>query len=571
MSMPFRRFPPRLLPVVATAAGLWLGTVAPVLACGGLFCQQTPVDQTGEKILFASDGKQVTAHVQIAYQGDAKSFSWIVPVPTPPKLEVGTDTLFSALREATRPQFQLTIRDEGPCEPAQMYPGGDVRQRAAPTSESALQKPSVTVVSQEQVGPYDTVVLQANDAGVLKAWLRRNGYVIPPKLDPLLDPYIAGKYSFVALKLTKDKAVGDIQPIVMVYKASKPGIPLRLTSVAAQNNMDVFVWVLGQERAVPENYRHASINEASIDWLGGGQNYKDVVTRAVDEAGGQAFVTDYAGRSSIIPPERFGRAHFKLNELRAKRDPVEFAQAVVEAGFFGERYGSLNSGALVAFLKRYIAKPKSLRGTDDLEFYRYLENHKEALVEAHIKVDTAKAVKELDTRFVKPSEHVAAMFGRFGYMTAMYTTMSPPEMTQDPTFRFNPSLGTVAAIRHADGVRHCKKNLAYAQSPVEITLRNGHHFTVPGNGRFWRGGYGGAANQAVELPAAERIEQLSAVGEAAVIQDNGAAIARALDATPTDQVPGEPPAPGAPSSRYFGAAAGFLLLGVFGWRRFRGR
>ena len=39
--------------MAAATAGLWLTLAAPALACGGLFCQQTPVDQTGEKILFA--------------------------------------------------------------------------------------------------------------------------------------------------------------------------------------------------------------------------------------------------------------------------------------------------------------------------------------------------------------------------------------------------------------------------------------------------------------------------------------------------------------------------------------
>ena len=33
-----------------------------------------------------------------------------------------------------------------------------------------------------------------------------------------------------------------------------------------------------------------TINEAAIDWMNGGNNYPDVVSQAVDEAGGQAFV-----------------------------------------------------------------------------------------------------------------------------------------------------------------------------------------------------------------------------------------------------------------------------------------
>jgi hypothetical protein len=483
------------------------------VACGGLFCARIPVDQTGEKILFAADGRNVTAHVEIAYKGEAKDFSWILPVPTPPKLEVGTDALFAALRQATQPSFQLELTNDGPCDIPRPRPEERMRADVVPAPSGRVQ-----VISQGVVGPYDTVVLQANQPGVLKDWLRKNKYVIPPKLDPLLDPYVAGKYSFVALKLTKDKAVGDIQPIVMNYKATKPGIPIRLTGVAAQPDMDVFVWVLGQQHAIPENYRHAVINEARIDWLGGGSNYKQVVTRAVDEAGGQAFVTDYAGPSDVVPSERFTRAHFKLDTLARTTDPADFAEAVVNTGFFGERYGALNQESLVAFLKKYIPKPKALAKLDDMTFYRFIADHRKEL--AGTRVDTKKAIAELETRVVKPAERIHQLFDKYRYMTAMYTTMSPQEMTQDPLFRFNPSLGDVAKLHKAKGVRHCKKGVPYWQSPIEITLANGRKFTVPGNGGFYR--------RFGALPAAERIEQLTLDGPGSVIQDNGRAIEAAL-------------------------------------------
>jgi hypothetical protein len=536
---------------LVAALGIWFAGALPAAACGGLFCARIPVDQTGEKILFATDGKEVTAHVQIAYKGDAKSFSWIVPVPTAPKLGVGSDALFTALREATRPQFQLSLRDEGPCDPPPMP------TLKAGVAEGAVNRQAmrggVTVVSQEQVGPYDTAVLQANDAGVLKAWLRKNDYVIPPKLDPLLDPYVAGKYSFVALKLTKDKAVGDIQPIVMTYKATKPGVPIRLTGVAATPDMDVFVWVLGKDRSVPENYRHAQINEARIDWVNGGSNYRAVVTRAVDEAGGQAFVTDYAGPTDVVPAEKFSRSHFRLDSLAKKTDPVEFATAVVENGFFGERFGNLNQEALMAFLKKYIAKPKSLHHLDDPSFYRFIESYRAQL--RGTRVDTARAVKELEAKVVEPSSRIQAMLERHRYMTAMYTTMSPAEMTQDPTFRFNSFLPDVAAVRHAEGVRRCKKGVPYWQSPIEIKLANGRRFTVPGSGPGFFKRFG-------SLPAAARIEQLHAEGPASVIQDNEQAIDIALAG-------GTPPRPDETPGGYWGLAAGLLVLGGLGYRRLK--
>lgn len=549
--------------VIAAAILLWL-PAAPVLACGGLFCARIPVDQTGEKIVFACDGHQVVAHVQIAYKGDANSFSWIVPVPTPPKLGVGSDMFFTELRSATRPQFQLSIRDEGPCAPPPQVlykyaPAG----RAGGLNEGGN---GVTVVSQEQVGPYDTAVLQANDTGVLKAWLRKNDYVIPAKLDPLLDPYVAGKYYFVALKLTKNKAVGDIQPIVMTYKATKPGIPIRLTSVAATPDMDIFVWVLGDHRALPENYRHTRINEARIDWVNFGSNYREVVSRAVDEAGGQAFVTDYAGPSDVMPREKFAREHFQLESLRHETDPVRFAQIVTAQGFFGDRYGALNQEALVAFLKRYIRKSRSLANLDDLTFYRFIEDHAEALREAGITVDAARATTELENKVVKPAEGVGRLLDRFQYLTALYTTMSPDEMTQDPTFRFSSRLKDVPAVRHASGVRRCKPGLAYYQTPIEITLNNGFTFTVPGGGTRYPYFPRRGALDRPDMPYAEAIEQLNPDGPPSLIQDNHAAIAHALaEAAAPD------PAPRSASSWAAGGGlvAGLVLLGALGWRRRR--
>jgi hypothetical protein len=79
-------------------------------ACGGFFCSQVPVVQNGEQIVFAVGDNHVTAHIRIFYTGDAKKFAWVVPVPSIPKISVGTETLFSQLASATQPQFRLNLR-----------------------------------------------------------------------------------------------------------------------------------------------------------------------------------------------------------------------------------------------------------------------------------------------------------------------------------------------------------------------------------------------------------------------------------------------------------------------------
>ena len=55
-----------------------LGLSPPARACGGFFCSQVPVDQSGENIVFAVDGTTVTAYIQISYVGAAEQFAWIL-------------------------------------------------------------------------------------------------------------------------------------------------------------------------------------------------------------------------------------------------------------------------------------------------------------------------------------------------------------------------------------------------------------------------------------------------------------------------------------------------------------
>ncbi|MDB5096136.1 MAG: hypothetical protein JWM80_557 [Cyanobacteria bacterium RYN_339] len=561
-------------------------------ACGGLFCSRQRVDQAGEKILFATDGENVTAYVQIQYTGEAKDFSWIVPVPTEPQVSLGSDALFTALRATSRPQFCIKVEDKGNCKQEAFL--------TAPSAASAdgagmvsAKAPGVNVLQQQQLGAFEMAVIQSNDPGALKAWLKANDYVLPDKLDPLLDPYVAGKYDFVAVKLQKNASAGDIQPIVMKYKSTKPGIPIRLTGIAATADMDVYCWVLGKNRAIPENYRHAIINEARIDWLNyaptnlNDNRYRETVTEAMNEAGGQAFVTDYAGDSknvdiSAFTPERYAG----VDGLLGTKDPIAFAKAVVNGGYFdpvpvnpngpacppgytstggsggfffggGANIGpvaQIAPGAMIdvvspdgsqveylnvnpqslSFLKRFIPMPASLvaKGVQDYDFYPQMGQYKAEL--AQTTVDTAAAVKAIREQVITPQSDIKAIFGNNPYLTALYTTMSPEEMTQDPTFIFNKDLPKVASMHLATGVRQCSTDYTFDEAPVQITLANGLKYTVARN---LGAGVGiinsgtpvpGVVPKPVKMPAADRIEQLKSSGLASLITDNRDIIQQAL-------------------------------------------
>ena len=95
--------------VIVAVVGL--ATAQSVLACGGFFCVDTPVDQNAERIIFTQnrDGT-VSAYVQIEYTGSAPDFSWILPLPEAidaSDIEVPEDAMaaFSELEVATDPVF----------------------------------------------------------------------------------------------------------------------------------------------------------------------------------------------------------------------------------------------------------------------------------------------------------------------------------------------------------------------------------------------------------------------------------------------------------------------------------
>ena len=175
-------------------------------------------------------------------------------------------------------------------------------------------------------------MITAEDPAAVSAWLSANGYNLDALGDALLAPYVEAGFYFVALRLAPDQGIGDLQPIALTYAARAPGIPIRLTAVATEPNMGVLVWLLGDHRAVPNNYLHVQINEARIDWFNGGFNYNDIVTEAADEAGGQAFVTDYAGPGLVMDNRLFDEKRVDLQRLREIEVPADFLDQTLTQG-----------------------------------------------------------------------------------------------------------------------------------------------------------------------------------------------------------------------------------------------
>lgn len=274
-------------------------------ACGGLFCSSqspTPVDQNAERILFRvhEDGT-VTAVVEVSYSGDPRDFSWIIPVPDTPVVDVVPAGALRVLDQATAPQFTpppTTCANRGGVG----FPLGVACDEALVVTapqDAARGGDGVDVTNLPRVGPYDDIVVvdSADDAALIN-WLNQHDYVVTPAMAPIIQQYVDEGSKFLALRLAADAGVADIQPISFTCPPGVDGarIPLRLTAVSAEPEMGVLVFVAGPSRFQPASYRALDVDTDLIQLssASGQVNYFPLLSWLIDEEGGKAFVTEYA-------------------------------------------------------------------------------------------------------------------------------------------------------------------------------------------------------------------------------------------------------------------------------------
>ncbi len=474
----------RLVARSLRAALLCLGLLValPAWACGGFFCFTQPVDQSAERILYVHEAGKITLHVQISYKGDDQNFSWVLPLSKAPEktpdgkdIAVGSDTIFQILEKTTSPSFQLNWQGNGTCSApicAYASAGG-----GPPNTDGGG---GVKVLAQDSVGPYDYALLQGTSGADIVNWLNDNKFVQPASTVPLIQGYAQKSYVFLALKLKKDKGTGDLVPVSLTVAEDSPCLPIRLTALATQPDMPIAAWVIDKARAIPKNYLHVELNEAAVDWFTGGGNYKTVVSKAVDQGSGHAFLTELAQKTADLPIQ-FALPGWDVNKLAGLTDPAKFLAAMFEMQLPG-------TVQMQNLIKKYIKKPDAFAATADQEFYGCIQSYNAAQPDSGCKayVDAAIAAgfdavafaKDLDQLVIKPLKTLDTQYKAAGWITRLYTTLSAEEMTKDPIFATNPNLPAVANQHTADAMPICEAGQTIASS-AKITFADGFELTLP--------------------------------------------------------------------------------------------
>ncbi|MCP4868548.1 MAG: DUF2330 domain-containing protein [Proteobacteria bacterium] len=436
--------PGRLSMSIAACAALIVHALlpSPALACGGFFCSQIPIDQTGENIVFVDHGGTIETHVQVSFEGEAEDFSWVVPVPGIPELALGTEELFRTLMWSTRPTFSMTVGNHE-CSDPYISQGWDdeldsdgAGGEGGPPSDGGG---DVTILQQTQVGSYEATVVGATDAGALIDWFNCNGYRVAYSSLPRIENYLEEGLDFLALKLTSGASTGDLMPLVMTYGGERPMIPLVLTAVATAPNLVVRSWFLSNQRAIPVNYDNVWVNDARVQWLygwwyGGTGDWERLAAQAIDEAGGKAFVTDFSGDASFLHGMIYPAAGYDLDSLRGLQDPAAFLQQALAMGL-------PRNGVMQGIIRRHIPMPQELidQGVTEQQFYNGLSNYTSYLDTDQF--DPAAFVADIEELVVEPMQRADELFAdpSRATLTRMTSVLSGWEMDEDPVFDWLPS------------------------------------------------------------------------------------------------------------------------------------
>lgn len=515
---------------VARLSASLLALAAPLLApavaqaCGGFFCQNVPVDQTGENIVFVADGTTVQAFVQVQYQGEATEFAWIIPTPSLPEVGVSSDAIFGYFAQNYRREAYQNTTYHGTCGSYcwdDQFAGSDASVQDTGSTDAGTGG-GVEVIEQGQTGPYDFAILRATDAQVLFDWLGANDYNLPATAIAAVEPYalMGDETHFVALKLQKDASVGDLQPVKLTYAAEQPMVPIQLTAIAAQPDMPIYVTVLGASRAVPENYLDAVLIEAPQTYYG--TESIELIGNAVDQAGGHAFVTTFAGPTGSLPPLFVEAESYPTDGLAELTDATAFLQALRSRGFTG-------SPELLSMLQRYLPLPQALadQGYTAQQFYNDLTqpwgcsfscSYAEAAT-----FDAVAFAAELEARIVAPLREMQGLIEAHPYGTRMVTTLDPAEMTVDPVFAFAPSLPPVNANIVVQADVYCGEGGLPWTAPAIFQITEGVEATAA---------FGDQAALFGTLAAAPLAyaQQLSAAGEPVLTVDARSGVAATVSA-----------------------------------------
>ena len=216
------------------------------------------------------DENNVSLIPQVHFEGDAKDFGILVPVPANPKLSTVGRNIFTEASFMTQPLVRDANQGCG-CDDGDIIAGVrnlNVADEAGAVLENS--KSGVTIIHEQIVGTFQAVVLRATNAGDLTRWLNENQYRYNPADSSVLSEYVQKEWFFVAMKLDTSQAPPVIDQwwnatttpakITFAYSEESLTYPLKISAISTKEKVEVLVYTISRD---PMRFEGAKVEYAN--------------------------------------------------------------------------------------------------------------------------------------------------------------------------------------------------------------------------------------------------------------------------------------------------------------------
>jgi MYXO-CTERM domain-containing protein len=254
---------------LALAGAVFASSPAPARAFCGFYVSGADASlyNNATQVVLMRDGVRTVLSMANNYQGPPQDFAMVVPVPVvlhKENVKTLSAEIFARVDKLAAPRL-VEYWEQDPCrppEPPVLYSGSGPASDSS--GEEAARVHGVKIEAQFSVGEYDVVILSAQDALGLDAFLRGQGYHIPAGAAPYLRPYVTGGSKFFVAKVDVKKVrfVGGqamLSPLRFHYDAETFSLPVRLGLINSAGAQDLIVHVLGRARYEVANYENVAI------------------------------------------------------------------------------------------------------------------------------------------------------------------------------------------------------------------------------------------------------------------------------------------------------------------------
>ncbi|MFQ5677739.1 MAG: DUF2330 domain-containing protein, partial [bacterium] len=294
-------------------------TVAVSYESGDSYCVIFPqngrdIFGVAQRTILVFGESEVSMIPQVHFQGDARDFGILVPVPALPKLSTVGSNIFTEASFMTQPIIRQSTGgcgcdDDGITGPQFLRSVAD----GAIVDESAN---GVTVIQEQIVGMFQAVILQATSAADLTQWLNDNDYKFDPADAQVLGDYIANDWFFVAMKLDPNQvppfidqwwtATTSPAKITFAHAGSTLTYPLKISAISTDERVEVLVYTISKD---PMRFPGAKVEYAN----------------KIDEDEAESIAIQYPTISDYIPAGVFVtklRRTFSKSEMQQDIDVV---------------------------------------------------------------------------------------------------------------------------------------------------------------------------------------------------------------------------------------------------------